>query len=178
MTTFAFDEATAMLRRTPAALDAWLRDLPDAWLTANEGPDTWSAEVVLGHLIEGELHDWMPRVRHLLEHGEAAPFPPFDRFSQLRREPRDVATLLDEFATVRARSLEELAALDLHEEHLARTGRHPEFGVVTLGQHLATWVAHDLSHTAQIARVMAGRYRDAVGPWRAYLRVLQDAPSR
>jgi hypothetical protein len=153
-------------------LDAWLRDGSAFWLESDEGPDTWSPLVVLGHLIEGERHDWLPRVRHLLEHGEAVPFAPFDRFSQLRRPHRTVAELLDEFAECRRASLAELGRLNLQVGDMDRRGRHPEFGVVTLGQHLATWVAHDLTHIAQIARAMAHRYRDAVGPWRAYLRVL------
>lgn len=172
----AFDlvDGPALLRRTPAMLDAWLRGMPAGWLTSDEGPDTWNALVVLGHLIEAERNDWIPRVRHLLEHGESRPFAPFDRFSQLRREPRSLGELLDEFAACRQKSLEELAALRFGASDLERRGRHPEFGVVTLGQHLATWVVHDLTHVAQIARVMAKRYAGAVGPWRAYLRVVRD----
>lgn len=172
-TTFDLAEAKALLANTPAALEGLLRDLPAAWLECTEGPDTWSPRVVLGHLIEGELHDWLPRVRHVLEHGESVPFPPFDRFSQLRREPRTTALLLAEFRALRNASLRDLAALRLGPAELARSARHPEFGRVTLQQHLATWVAHDLTHVAQIARVMAKRYTTAVGPWRAYLRVLR-----
>jgi DinB superfamily len=172
-TTFDLAEAKALLANTPAALEGLLRDLPPAWLECTEGPDTWSPHVVLGHLIEGELHDWMPRVQHVLEHGESVPFPPFDRFSQLRREPRTTAQLLAEFRALRTASLRDLAALRLGPAELARSARHPEFGRVTLQQHLATWVAHDLTHVTQIARVMAKRYTTAVGPWRAYLRVLR-----
>ena len=165
-----------LLARTPALLDAWLRDLSPAWLDADEGPDTWSPAVVIGHLIEGELHDWIPRVRHILEHGERAPFPPFDRFAQLRRAPRPLGEDLDEFAALRAQSLDALRALRLGQADLARTGRHPEFGVVTLGQHLATWITHDLTHVQQIARVMAFGLREAVGPWRSYLRIAREGP--
>lgn len=176
MDTIRFDlgEAQALLAHTPALLDSWLRDLPVAWLECTEGPDTWSPRVVLGHLIEGELHDWLPRVRHVLAHGENPPFPPFDRFSQDRREPRDVPQLLREFGDLRATSLRQLAALRLSAADLARCGRHPEFGRVTLQQHLATWVVHDLTHITQIARVMARRFAATVGPWRAYLRVLRE----
>lgn len=174
MTDFDLDEGRALLHRTPILLDAWLRDLPEAWLRCDEGPGTWNAVGVLGHLVEGDLHDWIPRVRHLLQHGEAVPFAPFDRFSQDRREPRTVAQMLDEFAGLRQQSLDALAELKLGAADLARKGRHPEFGVVTLGQHLATWVAHDLTHVTQVARVMARRYRDAVGPWKAYLRVVRE----
>lgn len=169
---FDLADGVDLLQRTPALLDAWLRDLPDGWLASDEGPDTWNPRVVLGHLIEGEQHDWLPRTRHLLAHGEAVPFAPFDRFAQLRRPPQPVTALLDEFAARRRQSLADLTALRLTPADLARRGRHPEFGAVTLGQHLATWVAHDLTHIAQIARAMAQRCRDAVGPWRAYLRVL------
>ena len=169
-------EGVPLLRRTPALLDAWLRDLPAAWLDADEGPQTWSTRTVLGHLIEADRHDWLLRVRHLLQHGEAVPFAPFDRFSQLRQAPRPVGVLLDEFAACRRARLDELAALDLGERDLERRGRHPEFGPVTLGQHLATWVAHDLTHVAQITRVLARRCRSAVGPWAAYLRVVRQDP--
>jgi hypothetical protein len=151
--------------------------LPAPWLTSDEGPDTWSPLVVLGHLVEGERHDWLPRVRHLLAHGDSVPFAPFDRFAQLARPERTAGDLLDEFAGLRALGLRELEALALQPADLDRRGRHPEFGTVTLGQHLATWVAHDLTHTVQIARAMAYRYRDAVGPWRAWLRVLRQPPS-
>lgn len=171
---FDLEEATALLAATPAMLDAWLRPLPPPWLECDEGPSTWSARVVLGHLIAGEREDWIPRVRHLLAHGEAVAFPPFDRFSQLRAEPAPVAALLDEFARLRRDSLQQLAALRLDDAALLRRGRHPEFGPVTLRQHLATWVAHDLTHVTQIARVMARRYAASVGPWRAYLRVVRE----
>jgi hypothetical protein len=170
---FDLHEGPALLARTPALLEAWLRGLPPAWLACDEGPDTWNAQVVVGHLVEGERFDWLPRVRHVLAHGEALPFPPFDRFSQLRRGAVPLAQLLDEFASERAASLRELAALHLSATDLQRRARHPEFGVVTLGQHLATWVVHDLTHLTQIARVMAKRYAAAVGPWRAYLRVVR-----
>jgi hypothetical protein len=173
MTAFDLAEARTLLTRTPALLDAWLRDLPAAWLTCDEGASTWNTLDVLGHLIEGERSDWILRTRHLLAHGDAVPFAPFDRFAQQQRPKRTVGELLDEFAQARRRSLDELRALDLQPADLRRTGRHPEFGVVTLEQHLATWVAHDLTHVTQVARVMAKRYAAAVGPWRAYLRVLQ-----
>ncbi len=174
-TAFDLSEATALLARTPPLLDAWLRDLPDAWLRCDEGPDTWNPTDVLGHLLEGERHDWLPRVQHVLAHGDATPFPPFDRFAQLRRGPIPLGELLDAFAVARRASLAQLAALQLTPADLDRRGRHPEFGVVTLREHLATWVAHDLTHVTQIARVWAGRYAAAVGPWRAYLRVVQQA---
>lgn len=175
MDTFDLNEARALLAATPRTLDSWLRDLPAAWLRCDEGPQTWDAHGVVGHLIEAELHDWIPRTRHLFEHGEAVPFPPFDRFAQQNKPERTIAALLDEFALLRDRSLRELDAMHLGDEQLQRCGTHPEFGRVTLGQLLATWVAHDLTHITQIARVQARRYRAAVGPWRRYLRVVADA---
>src|SRR6187402_640259 len=137
-------DATCVLERTPAQLTEWLRGLPDAWLDCDEGPGTWSPRAVVGHLIEGERSDWMPRVHHVLRHGDAVAFEPFDRFAHLRAAAQPIARQLDEFATLRSESLADLAALDLTPADLNRRGRHPEFGVVTLGQHLATWVAHDL----------------------------------
>jgi len=174
--TFRLDEATAVLQRTPALLDAWLRGVDDAWLDARtEGPESFSPRDVVGHLIGGERTDWMARVRIILEHGESRPFDPFDRFA-FRREIEGEITgdLLDTFASLRSANLDALRALRLTEVDLAKRGRHPDasFARVTLGQLLATWVVHDLSHVAQIARVMGKRYQDDVGPWRAYLPML------
>jgi hypothetical protein len=165
-------DATSVLERTPTVLIEWLRGLPEDWLDCDEGAGTWSPRAVVGHLIEGEQTDWMPRVHHLLRHGESVPFEPFDRFAHLRRAPQTIALSLEEFARLRSESLADLAALGLAPRDMNRRGRHPDFGSVTLGQHLATWVAHDLSHIAQIARVMARRCDTAVGPWRAYLPIL------
>ncbi|MEZ5319231.1 MAG: DinB family protein [Vicinamibacterales bacterium] len=170
---FRFDEAIPVLRRTPAVLRALLANLPDGWISATEGPGTWSPFDVVGHLIHGERTDWIPRVEHLLAHGDAVTFPVFEReamFATSRDET--LGDRLDTFDRVRAESLTRLGALALTDADLARTGRHPEFGVVTLGQHLATWVAHDLGHVNQVVRVMARRYSDAVGPWRAYLSII------
>jgi len=173
--TFALDEAVAVLTRTPDALDALLRGLPDAWTTATEGPDTWSAYDVIGHLIHGERTDWIPRAEHLLAHGETVVFPPFDRLAQFTAsDGKTLAELLDTFRDERATSLRRLQALALTPADLQRTGAHPEFGRVTLQQHLSTWVAHDLDHIAQIARVMARQYTETVGPWRSYLRIVRD----
>ncbi|MDE3186809.1 MAG: DinB family protein [Acidobacteriota bacterium] len=167
---------TALLERTPAALDSLLRGLPDALTLANEGENTWSAFDVVAHLIHLERTDWMPRARVIVEHGESQPFEPFDRMGYLREsEGKLLEHLLDEFAGARQESLRQLRALKLQPADLARRGLHPALGTVTLGQLLATWAAHDLTHLHQIARVMAHQYREAVGPWSAYLGVLQCA---
>jgi DinB family protein len=173
---FALEAAQAVLSRTPDVLNVLLRDLPAEWTSGTEGPETWSPYDVLGHLIHGERTDWMPRVDHLLAHGESAPFPVFDRFAQFdASRGKGLPELLDTFKDLRAESLRRLAALRLSEADLKRTGRHPEFGAVTLGQHLATWVAHDLDHLVQIGRVMGRQYAEAVGPWRQYLRIIGSA---
>lgn len=173
---FDLREATALLARTPATLDALLRDLPQPWIEATEGPDTWSAFDILGHLIHGDHTDWIPRARRILEDGETRAFDPFDRFAQFEESRgKSVPQLLDEFAVVRAESLRLLESLSLTDADLDRRGRHPDFGPVTLRQLLATWVAHDLDHLMQVARVLGGRYRDDVGPWRAYLRIARGA---
>jgi hypothetical protein len=175
---FDLDEATAILARTPATLDALLRGLPAGWITAHEGGESWSPFDVLGHLIHGERTDWIGRARIILEHGEARAFDPFDRFAQFREsEGKTLEALLDEFARLRQQNLAALAALHLTAADLARRGRHPAFGVVTLRQLLATWVTHDLDHLFQVTRVLAGQYADEVGPWRAYLRIVSGAPS-
>lgn len=172
---FDLDEAVAVLERTPAVLRAWLSGLPDGWIEADEGPDSWSAFDIVGHLIHGERTDWIPRARIILERGESRAFDPFDRFAQFElSKGRGLDELLDEFAELRRRNLETLAGLALGAEELAQNGLHPELGRVSLGELLATWVVHDLGHIAQIGRVMAKRYRPDVGVWRAYLPVLGD----
>ena len=173
LTEFRLADAIAILTRTPATLNALLRGLPDAWVRSNEGQDTWSAFDIVGHLAFADRTDWMPRVRTLLENGESRPFDPFDRFAQLKAgQDQSLEQRLDEFAHLRQESLTALEALNLRPEDLARRGRHPAFGVVTLGELLATWAVHDLNHLHQLARVMAHQYRDEVGPWSAYLGVL------
>ena len=170
---FDFQTAIPVLARTPAVLDALLLDLPLEWVLGTEGPSTWSPFDVVGHLIHGERTNWIPRTEHLLAHGETVPFPPFDRLAQFDTSGnKSLAERLTTFRELRAANLRRLAALELTPADLERTGRHPEFGSVTLGQLLATWVAHDLDHLVQIARVMGRQYAEAVGPWRTYLRII------
>ena len=170
---FRLDETIAVLERAPAAYRALLLGLPDPWTTATEGPGTWSPYDIIGHLIHGERTDWMVRTRHILAHGDTDPFAPFDREAMLGGAGRpSLAELLDTFAGLRAENLAALRALGLGEADFARAGRHPALGRVTLGQLLATWAAHDLSHLAQVSRVMGKRYHDLVGPWREYLPML------
>jgi hypothetical protein len=171
---FELTTAIPLLEGTPATLDALLGGLPVGWTEVNEGPGSWTVHEIVAHLIHGEHDDWVPRLRHLLEWGTSRPFPTFDRtFGFEAARARPLADLLREFAGCRRESLTALAALRLTSADLAREGRHPEFGVVTLGQHLATWVAHDLTHISQIVRVMAVQYREAVGPWARYLRIVR-----
>jgi hypothetical protein len=166
-------ETLDLLARTPTVLDTLLRGTSASWHAVNEGPDTWSAYDVVGHLIHAEETDWVPRARIILEEGEARPFEPFDRFAQLNRFAGwPLAQLLDRFAEIRRANLGLVRGWNLTEAQLDLPGRHPELGPVTLRQLLATWAVHDLNHLAQVARVMAKRYTDAVGPWRAYLSIL------
>lgn len=165
--------AVEILERTPAAFRALLGGLPEEWTAPNEGPNTFSPFDNLGHLIHGERADWIPRARLILAQGPNRRFEPYDRFAQYHESRgKTMAQLLDEFARLRAGNLATLAGWRLTEDQLALEGEHPEFGPVTLRQLLATWVAHDLSHLAQTARVMAKQLRAAVGPWRAYLPIL------
>ncbi|HEX4594327.1 MAG TPA: DinB family protein [Bryobacteraceae bacterium] len=170
------EDAKLLLARTPPVLSGLLNGLPQAWLDCREGPKTFSPIDVLGHLIYGEQVDWMPRMQIILEHGEAKPFDPFDRvgFDEII-SGKSIGELLTTFAALRKHSLEALSALKLQPAMFACKGTHPALGQVTLGQLLATWVVHDLGHLAQIERVMARQYRDAVGPWRQYLPIL-DVP--
>ena len=163
----------AVLERTPPTLRAMIGGLSGAWTDATEGPDTWSPYVIVGHLIHGERTDWITRAEIILKQGADRRFTPYDRFAQFREsEGQPLAQLLDEFARLRADNLAALAAWRLSDAQLELTGVHPEFGEVTLRQLLATWVAHDLGHIAQIARVMAKQYREAIGPWHAYLPIV------
>jgi hypothetical protein len=174
--TFVLADAESQLAATPALLNAWLRPLPPAWLESNEGGETWSAFDVVGHLVHGERTDWIPRLRRILEYGEDKPFEPFDRFAQFEASRgKTLPELLDAFSMVRAASLRSLREYQLSEGDLDRRGTHPALGPVTVRELLATWVAHDLDHVIQIARVLAYRYRDTVGPWRAYLRVINGS---
>jgi hypothetical protein len=166
-------DSISLLSRTPAVLQTLLRDLPEVWTRHNEGGDTWTVYDVVGHLIYGERTDWMPRARMILEFGESRAFEPFDRAGHiLESQGKSMNQLLDEFARVRFECLKELDALKLRQQDLALRGRHPAFGPVTLSQLLATWATHDLTHLHQISRIMACQYREAVGPWSAYLGVL------
>jgi len=170
---FDLEDTIALLSSTPRSLHALLRDLPQAWTHANEGPKTWSPFDIVGHLIQGERTDWMPRARMILEHGENRAFDPFDRLAQERESHgKSLPELLDQFAQLRSENLHALRAMKLQPEDFDRRGRHPALGIVTLSQLLATWAIHDLTHLHQLSRVMGYQYREAVGPWSAYLGVL------
>ena len=172
---FELAQAIEILSRTPATLNSLLRDLSDPWLVQNEGPDTWSPYDVIGHLIHGEETDWIPRAKIILEHGESRAFEPFDRVAMFEASRgKSIDALLDTFAELRAKNVCELESLNLTSELLDKRGRHPELGVVTLRQLLSTWVVHDLGHIRQVVRVMSKQYRDAVGPWKAYLSILGE----
>lgn len=167
------DHTVSLLSRTPAVLNSLLRDLPKAWTHRNEGEKTWSAYDIVGHLIHGERTDWMPRARRILEFGETRSFDRFDRLAQQREsQGKSLPQLLDEFARLRSENLDALRALNLRSDDFDRRGKHPALGVVTMSELLATWAAHDLTHLHQISRVMAFQYREAVGPWSAYLGVM------
>lgn len=168
------EHTIAFLSRTPAALDALLRDLPEEWTMRNEGENTWTVFGVIGHLIHGERTDWLPRTRMILEFGESRTFERFDRFAQDREsQGKSLGQLLDEFARCRSKNLDELRKLDLGSKELERRGRHPVLGVVTLSHLLASWPVHDMTHLHQISRIMAHQYREQVGPWTKYMGVMQ-----
>ncbi len=171
---FDLNDSVAVLRRTPATLTALLDGLPPGWTDGTDGPDTWSPHVVIGHLNHCERVDWIRRAEIILAQGASRRFAPLDRLAQLNEsQGQPLTDLLAEFAHLREQNLERVAAWNLTDAHLALTGEHPEFGTVTLRQLLSTWVAHDLGHIVQISRVMARQYRDAIGPWRAYLSVMR-----
>ena len=168
------EEAGTVLERTPVVLRALVAAVPPAWTACNEGGATWTPLDVVGHLIDGEETDWIPRARIILARGPSPTFEPFDRSRHLRmNRGKSIEDLLGTFERLRRRNVQTLRGFDLSKADLALCGIHPELGEVTLAQLLATWVVHDLDHLAQIVRTLAKQYGDAVGPWRAYLRVLQ-----
>ena len=175
---FDLDSSTDVLGRTPATLRALLADLPEPWIRGREGPDTFSPFDVVGHLIDGEETDWIPRARIILARGPDLRFQPYDRFRHRERNAsRSLGQLLGEFARLRAANLDLLRSWKLTDAELQLPGIHPTFGSVTLRQLLAAWVVHDLGHVAQVTRVMAKQYREAVGPWVPFMPVLMDRVS-
>ncbi len=172
-------EAMQILERGPATVDQMLRGLSDEWVRATEGGNTWSCYDVVGHLIHGEVTDWLPRARIILEHGERRTFEPFDRLAQLKEDRTlPIGHLLDRFKELREQNLVALRGMHLSSDDLSRTGVHPEDGIVTLRQLISTWTVHDLTHISQICRVLAKQYEAEVGPWKAYLGVLNTSIDR
>lgn len=168
---FDLRETLTILERTPSVVRELLGGLPARWIASNEGPDTFSAFDVIGHLVDGEETDWLPRIKIILAQGESTRFVPFDRFRS-KGAAETLEQRLDRFASLRRQNLEAVRSLGLRAEQLQLTGEHPELGTVTLAQLLATWAVHDLTHLAQIGRVMAKQYKGAVGPWVQYLPLL------
>jgi DinB superfamily len=163
-----------LLNRTPRVLNESLHGLPKTWIESNEGENTWSPFDVVGHLIYGEQVNWIPRAKMILEFGEEKVFEPFDRFAQFEASKgKTIEQLLEEFEVIRQENIRTLKDMNLTLEDLQKCGHHPEFGRVTLGELLATWAAHDLDHAVQISRTLAKGYKQAVGPWRAYLSVIK-----
>jgi hypothetical protein len=174
MTKFKLDAAVEILSRTPETIAAMIGGLSDEWTRGGEDQKNWGPFDVLGHLIHAEETDWMPRAEIILTEGEDRPFTPFDRFAQFEASKgKTLEDLLGTFSTLRAKNLQKLASWNLTDEQLELKGMHPELGVVTLRQLIATWTVHDLNHIKQIAAVLAGKYSIEVGPWKAYLSILQ-----
>ncbi len=171
--TFDIDKAIAVLQRTPATLRALLDGLSDEWTMTNYGESTFSPFDVVGHLIHADRTNWMTRLKLILENGDAVPFPTFDRYAMLEAsQGKSMSELLVTFAELRSANLTELRSMQLTDDMLSKTGRHPQLGSVTARQLLSSWVVHDLGHTHQIVKSMAYQYRDAVGKWREYLTIL------
>jgi DinB superfamily len=170
---FDLEDTIALLSHTPAALNALLRDLPEAWTSKNEGDGTMTACDVIGHLLFLEGHNWIQRAEFIMRSDESRVFPPVDRAGRGGSEDKSLPNLLDEFAHARSTNLDALRALNLTQSDLARRALHPTFGPVTLSQLLATWVTHDMTHLHQLSRILAHQYREAVGPWIKFLGVLK-----
>jgi uncharacterized damage-inducible protein DinB len=170
---YQYEDAVAILRRTPATLISFLGGLPEAWTRSTEGADTWSAFDIVGHLLHGEETDWIQRTQTILEYGEKRPFDSFDRTAMFQDyQGHSLDQLLEAFAEARAKNLAALDEMGITPQKLAVTGTHPSLGTVTLSQLLSTWVVHDLNHLGQIVEVMSHQYAEAVGPWSIYLGIL------
>ncbi len=170
---FELAAAMELLRRTPQTLDAMLRGLSDNWLMHNEGGESWTPYDIVGHMVHGERADWIARARRILDHGESVPFDKFNRTAMFTESKgKTLAQLLDEFTLLRRDNLAQVESWNLGATEFALTGTHPALGRVTLRQLFSTWAVHDLSHVAQICRVMAKQYRAEVGPWQEYLTLL------
>lgn len=170
---FEYARSIEILSRTPATLKSMLSGISEAWSHVNEGGDSWCAYDIIGHLIHGEKTDWIPRMEIILGPQPDKTFQPFDRLAQFQeRHGRTLEDLLQTFADLRSQNLTILQAKNLTPEDFLQKGIHPAFGEVSLAQLLSTWVVHDLNHIAQIARVMARQYQEAVGPWISYLKIL------
>ena len=170
---YSLERSIEILERTPEVLKALLSGLHEDWTQNNEGPDTFSPFDVVGHLIHGEKTDWRPRINRILEHGQEKAFDPYDRFAQYTESKgKTLAHLLDEFDALRSQNMEWFRSLSLNETEFEKKGMHPVLGNVTLRNLLATWVIHDLTHIAQIARVMAKQYKDEMGPWQQFFRII------
>jgi hypothetical protein len=171
---FDLAKTISVLERTPQVLNTLLLGLHGDWVYSNEGKDSWSPYDIIGHLIHGEITDWIPRLEIILENGVETPFEPFDRFAQFENSKgKSLEQLLTEFKELRNKNLKRLISVGITEKHLPLKGIHPEFGKITLKQLLSTWVVHDLSHLNQISRVMAKQYKEEVGEWKRYLSILK-----
>ncbi len=172
---YSLENATPLLRQTPLVLDAMLSELTEDWTYQSEGPGAWTPYEVVGHLTFIEESDWIDRTRIIVEHGPERVFESIDREAGFERFIGvSLPHLLAHFAATRNSNLLLLESL-VRTENLDRRGTHPDFGEVRLDQLLAAWVVHDLNHVGQIVKTMAKQYGEAVGPWRAYLPII-DAP--
>lgn len=172
---FSIEKSIEILERTPLVVSSYLKGLSNDWVFNNEGQDTWSPFDIVGHLIHGEKTDWITRTKIILEQGENITFQPFDRFAQFDdSKGKTLDQLLEEFTRLRAENIQQLKALNINNSQLTLEGKHPALGKVTLKELLATWVVHDLGHIFQISRVMAKQYANYVGPWKAYLKVINS----
>ncbi len=175
MSKFNLNDSMLLLEKTPAVLHNLLSELPKSWIIQKDDEETWSAFDIVGHLVHGEITDWIPRTKIILESGKEKSFEPFDRFAQFKEsEGKNINQLLDEFKILRSESLNSLREMNLQTEDLQREGIHPEFGAVTLEKLLAAWVVHDLGHLRQIARVLAKNYKAEIGVWEKYLPVVNE----
>lgn len=172
---FNLNKTTEILERTPAILESMLLGVSEEWQRSNEGENTWSPYEVIGHLIHGEKTDWIPRAKIILSDSVDKSFEPFDMSAHLKGDQaKPLADLLAEFKERRIENLATLKSLELNDAKLLENGIHPALGKVSLKELLSAWVVHDLGHIAQISRVLAKQYKNEVGSFKEYIRIIKD----
>ncbi|HEY1047140.1 MAG TPA: DinB family protein [Bacteroidia bacterium] len=170
---FDLNQSLKQLGNNPSVFRSLLSPIKEEWLNVNEGEGTWTIKEVLAHLIVCEKTNWLPRIKLILSETQKT-FEPMDMSIHLEIAAENtIEELLQEFETLRASNISELASYNLSDTDLHKTGMHPKLGQVRLSEVISTWTTHDLSHLSQILRILAKQNQQHVGGFETYLRILK-----